>query len=205
MLAARYDAARDRLRTGAEATQRAAARRRPRRRRAHDARRVRRAARARRRPSSCGAACGSSNGWRRRSTTPTRALAGGDRAGDRARTRRSGRRRRSTDDDADDDRGRSCAPRSSAGAGPRSNAASRSSARTATSCDSTIGGLDARTQASQGEQRTLALALRLAGHEVVTELTGTRAGAAARRRVQRARRAPARPRSCATCPPARRC
>ena len=27
-----------------------------------------------------------------------------------------------------------------------------------------IGGLDARTQASQGEQRTLALALRLAGH-----------------------------------------
>jgi DNA replication and repair protein RecF len=35
----------------------------------------------------------------------------------------------------------------------------------------TIGGLDARTQASQGEQRTLALALRLAGHGVVTELT----------------------------------
>jgi DNA replication and repair protein RecF len=33
--------------------------------------------------------------------------------------------------------------------------------------------LDARTQASQGEQRTLALALRLAGHELVTELTGT--------------------------------
>ena len=33
---------------------------------------------------------------------------------------------------------------------------------------------------------------------VVTELTGTRAGAAARRRVQRARRAPRRPRSCAT-------
>jgi DNA replication and repair protein RecF len=35
-----------------------------------------------------------------------------------------------------------------------------------------IGGLEARTQASQGEQRTLALALRLAGHAVVTELTG---------------------------------
>lgn len=32
--------------------------------------------------------------------------------------------------------------------------------------------LDARTQASQGEQRTLALALRLAGHELVTALTG---------------------------------
>ena len=36
-----------------------------------------------------------------------------------------------------------------------------------------IGGLEARTQASQGEQRTLALALRLAGHRVVTEVTGT--------------------------------
>ncbi len=37
----------------------------------------------------------------------------------------------------------------------------------------TIGGLEARTQASQGEQRTLALALRLAGHDVVRELSGT--------------------------------
>jgi DNA replication and repair protein RecF len=36
-----------------------------------------------------------------------------------------------------------------------------------------IGELDARTQASQGEQRTLALALRLAGHGVVKELSGT--------------------------------
>ena len=35
-----------------------------------------------------------------------------------------------------------------------------------------IAGLDARTQASQGEQRTLALALRLAGHEVCTKVTG---------------------------------
>ena len=34
-----------------------------------------------------------------------------------------------------------------------------------------IDGLEARTQASQGEQRTLALALRLAGHHVVAELT----------------------------------
>jgi DNA replication and repair protein RecF len=32
--------------------------------------------------------------------------------------------------------------------------------------------LDARVQASQGEQRTLALALRLAGHDVTTTLTG---------------------------------
>lgn len=36
-----------------------------------------------------------------------------------------------------------------------------------------LDGLDARTQASQGEQRSLALALRLAGHAVVTELTST--------------------------------
>jgi DNA replication and repair protein RecF len=35
-----------------------------------------------------------------------------------------------------------------------------------------VNGLDARTQASQGEQRTLALAMRLAGHAVVTDLTG---------------------------------
>lgn len=37
----------------------------------------------------------------------------------------------------------------------------------------TIGGLPARTHASQGEQRSLALALRLAAHAVVTEATGT--------------------------------
>ena len=35
-----------------------------------------------------------------------------------------------------------------------------------------VRGLDARTHASQGEQRTLALALRLAGHNVVTEVAG---------------------------------
>lgn len=35
-----------------------------------------------------------------------------------------------------------------------------------------IDGFDARAQASQGEQRTLALALRLAGHAVVTDLVG---------------------------------
>ncbi len=35
-----------------------------------------------------------------------------------------------------------------------------------------VDALDARTQASQGEQRTLALALRLAGHALVTDLTG---------------------------------
>lgn len=35
-----------------------------------------------------------------------------------------------------------------------------------------LDGLDARHHASQGEQRTLALALRLAGHEIVTETVG---------------------------------
>jgi DNA replication and repair protein RecF len=35
-----------------------------------------------------------------------------------------------------------------------------------------IAGLEARTQASQGEQRTLALALRLGGHQVVSEIAG---------------------------------
>ena len=36
-----------------------------------------------------------------------------------------------------------------------------------------LDGLEARTQASQGEQRTLALAMRLAGHRVTREVTGT--------------------------------
>jgi DNA replication and repair protein RecF len=36
-----------------------------------------------------------------------------------------------------------------------------------------IGGLPARTHASQGEQRSLALALRLASHRVLTEITGS--------------------------------
>jgi DNA replication and repair protein RecF len=35
-----------------------------------------------------------------------------------------------------------------------------------------VNGLDSRTHASQGEQRTLSLGLRLAGHRVVTEVTG---------------------------------
>jgi DNA replication and repair protein RecF len=35
-----------------------------------------------------------------------------------------------------------------------------------------IGGLSARTHASQGEQRSLALALRLASHHVITDVTG---------------------------------
>lgn len=39
--------------------------------------------------------------------------------------------------------------------------------------DLSLAGLPARTHASQGEQRSLALALRLAAHEVVTRRTGT--------------------------------
>jgi DNA replication and repair protein RecF len=36
-----------------------------------------------------------------------------------------------------------------------------------------VGGLAGRTHASQGEQRSLALALRLAGHQLVTERIGS--------------------------------
>ena len=36
-----------------------------------------------------------------------------------------------------------------------------------------VGGLESRTHASQGEQRSLALTLRLAAHQLVTEDTGT--------------------------------
>jgi DNA replication and repair protein RecF len=39
--------------------------------------------------------------------------------------------------------------------------------------DLAIGGLPARTHASQGEQRSLALALRLAAHHVITDVTGS--------------------------------
>jgi DNA replication and repair protein RecF len=39
--------------------------------------------------------------------------------------------------------------------------------------DIRLGGLPSRTHASQGEQRTLALALRLAGHRLATERTGS--------------------------------
>ena len=45
--------------------------------------------------------------------------------------------------------------------------------RTATSWRLSIDGLPARTHASQGEQRTLALALRLAAHRLVAERTGS--------------------------------
>ena len=47
------------------------------------------------------------------------------------------------------------------------------SAPTATTSTCAIGGMPARTHASQGEQRSLALALRLASHHVVTEVTGS--------------------------------
>ena len=36
-----------------------------------------------------------------------------------------------------------------------------------------VGGMESRTHASQGEQRTLALALRLGGHQLCTEITGS--------------------------------
>ena len=58
--------------------------------------------------------------------------------------------------------------------------------------DLRLAGLPARTHASQGEQRSLALALRLAAHHVITDVTGIGAGPAARRRVLRARPRPQR-------------
>ena len=62
-----------------------------------------------------------------------------------------------------------------------------------------IGGFPARTQASQGEQRSLALALRLGGHAVLRGRVRVPAGAVARRRVLRTR---PRPRRGAACAPA---
>ena len=58
--------------------------------------------------------------------------------------------------------------------------------------DLRIGGLPARTHASQGEQRSLALALRLASHHVITDDHRQRAGPPARRRLLRARPGPQR-------------
>ena len=53
-----------------------------------------------------------------------------------------------------------------------------------------IQGLAARTQASQGEQRSLALALRLGGHALVNGPTELEPSVVARRRVLRARPQP---------------
>ena len=81
--------------------------------------------------------------------------------------------------------GRRPGPTTCAGASPPSDP-------TATTCLVTLEGLPSRTHASQGEQRSLALALRLGGHGVVTEAAERHPGAAARRRVQRARPRPGR-------------
>ena len=66
------------------------------------------------------------------------------------------------------------------------------SAPTATTSTCASPASPARTHASQGEQRSLALALRLAAHHVITDVTGQRAGPAARRRLLRARPRPQR-------------
>ena len=107
---------------------------------------------------------------------------------------------------ADADVGRGTAPRCArtppAGRDrPRPDAGRTASRRAASEID----GLDARHQASQGEQRTLALALRLAGHAVVRDLAGAAPvllldDVFSELDAQRAARARAR-----TCRPARRC
>ena len=140
------------------------------------------------------AGCGSSSGSCRRSTRRTRALAGERPSVDAVRTRRSGRT-------------------SSAGDPTEAELRAALAARRRAEIDRgltlvgphrdewrlTIDGLDARHQASQGEQRTLALALRLAGTRSRRRAHRHGAGAVARRRVQRARRGTQRPRSCAIC------
>ena len=108
-------------------------------------------------------------------------------------------RRRVTAADVDESRD-CCARRWRRGGGPRSTAGSRSSVRIATSGACAINGLDARTQASQGEQRTLALALRLAGHEVVRRAHGG-AGAACSTTCSASSTAIVRRRWCSNLPP----
>ena len=66
-----------------------------------------------------------------------------------------------------------CAAASSTCASASSTGASRWSGRTATTGCSSLNGLDARSHASQGEQRTLALGLRLAGHRLVARIVGS--------------------------------
>ena len=92
-----------------------------------------------------------------------------------------------------------------ASAAARSTAASRSSARTATTGGCVLNGLDARSHASQGEQRTLALALRLAGHRLVADdhRRATRCSSSTTCSASSTRRG--RPRWSRTCPRPRRC
>ena len=187
MLAARYDAARtdfERVLKQRNALLRGGVRDDEAR---DDPRRVRRAARARRRPSSCAAGSGWSNGSCPASTRRTRrwrATAGrsaatyeaewapeplergdADDVEDRLRDALAARRR------AEIDRGLTLV-------GPHRDEWQLDDRRARRA-----------HQASQGEQRTLALALRLAGHDVVARRsTGTAPVLAARRRVQRARR-----------------
>ena len=69
----------------------------------------------------------------------------------------------------------------------------------------TIDGRDARTQSSQGEQRSLALALRIAVHERVTRTRGRPPLLLLGRRLLRARRRPCRRDCSSCCPSARPC
>ena len=168
--------------------------RRPRRRRGAHPRRVRRPARARPAPSSCGAGCGCSSGWcprspRRTTSSPaTAAPVDARRYEAEWAERPSAARIADAVDDALRDALARRRPRRDR---PRAHAGR---ARTATSGGCASAGSTRRTHASQGEQRTLALALRLGGHRLCAETHRQRAGAAARRRVQRARR-PARRRA----------
>ena len=155
-------------------------------------RQVRRPARrvGRRSPSTCGtpswrrratssAGCGwrCASGWRRRSPTAYAAVAVGAEA--RARVTSATSRRGTA--------ARAGWPPRWRGPSRRPRGAPPPSGPHRDDLALAVGGLPARTHASQGEQRSLALALRLAAHAVVDRHGRHGAGAAARRRVLRAR------------------
>ena len=192
MLAARYDAARadyERVLRQRNALLRA---RRPRRRRRARRSTCSTSSSCAPAPSWCGAGCGSSSGWARASPTRYAALAGGAEPSCAQRTRPSGRRaarrrrrrRRSTTRLARRAR-RRAAGRDRPGGHARRPAPRRVAARRSTG--STRARRRRRASSARSRSRCASRATRSC-----TELTGARAGAAARRRVQRARRAPRR-------------
>ena len=133
---------------------------------AEHARRVRRAAGARPAPSSSGVACGCSSGWCRRSPTAYDELAGGRTPITAAYEAEWAAQAATADSTSPARRG---AARRARGA-RRKAELERGITLVGPHRDEwrlRVGGLDSRTHASQGEQRTLALALRLGGHRLV--------------------------------------
>ena len=107
-----------------------------------------------------------------------------------ARVHERSRRRRGADDEAAVRA--ACTPAWRRGAGSTSAAASPASGRTPTISDIGLAGAPARSHASQGQLRSLVLALKLAELSQRRGAAGRSAGAAARRRSERARSGAAR-------------